>query len=61
MPPHLVLVLQTQAWMSKHRREVARRIKDEKQQQLEPVQRRSTVRQRAAEQEIVKVVCAVLM
>lgn len=61
MHPNLVLVLQTQAWMSKHRREVARQIKDEKQQQLEPVQRRSTVRQRAAEQEIVKVVFSLLL
>lgn len=42
--------------MSKHRREVARKIKDDKEKQLEPIQRRTAVRQRAAEQEIVQVV-----
>ena len=40
--------------MSKHRREVARKMKDEKERQLEPIQRRTAVRQRAAEQEIVQ-------
>ena len=40
--------------MSKHRREVARKMKDEKERQLEPIQRLTAVRQRAAEQEIVQ-------
>jgi len=48
-------IAQTKAWMSKHRREVERKIRDEKERQLEPIQRRYIVRQRAAEHKIVQV------
>ncbi len=41
--------------MSKHRHEVERKIREEKERQLEPVQRRYMVRQKAAEHEIVQV------
>ena len=47
--------VQTQAWMSKHRREVTRKAKQEKERQLEPLQRRTTARQQAAQQEIAQV------
>ena len=48
-------LVQTKAWMSKHRHEVERKIREEKERQLEPIQRRYTVRQKAAEHEIVQV------
>ncbi len=48
-------LVQTKAWMSKHRHEVERKIREEKERQLEPIQRRYIVRQRAAEHEVVQV------
>ncbi len=41
--------------MSKHRHEVEKKIREEKERQLEPVQRRYIVHQRAAEHEVVQV------
>lgn len=38
--------------MSKHRREVAQQIKANKEKQLEPVHRRTTARQKAAQEEV---------
>lgn len=38
--------------MSKHRREVAQQMKADKEKQLEPLHRRTTVRQRAAQEEL---------
>ena len=40
--------------MSKHRREVAQQIKANKEKQLEPVQRRTIARQKAAQEEVVQ-------
>lgn len=40
--------------MSRHRREVAHQIKADKEKQLEPVQRRTTARQKAAQEELVQ-------
>lgn len=53
--------LQTKAWMSKHRHEVERKIREEKERQLEPIQRRYIVRQKAAEHEIVQVLIVPLV
>ena len=38
--------------MSKHRRQVAQQIKGDKEKQLEPVHRRTTARQKAAQEEV---------
>ena len=40
--------------MSKHRREVAQQIKTDKEKQLEPVHRRTSARQKAAQEEVVQ-------
>ena len=40
--------------MSKLRREVAQQIKADKEKQLEPVHRRTTARQKAAQEELVQ-------
>lgn len=44
--------MQTKAWMARHRREVAQQIKADKEKQLEPVHKRTTARQRAAQEEL---------
>lgn len=45
-------VIQTKAWVARHRREVAQQIKADKEKQLEPVHRRMNARQRAAQEEL---------
>ena len=54
-------LVQTKAWMSKHRHEVERKIREEQERQLEPIQRRYMVRQRAAEHEVVQVLIALVV
>ena len=47
-------VMQTKAWMVKHRHKVAQQMRAEKEKQVEPLHRRTAVRQRAAQQEIMQ-------
>ena len=47
--------MQTQVWMTDHRRKVAAKIKAEKAKQQAPVQRRAVVRQKAAATELEQV------
>lgn len=51
----LALWVQTQAWMTDHRRKVAAKIKAEKVKQQAPVQRRAVARQKAAASELEQV------
>ena len=51
--------MQTQAWMSKHRHQVSKKMKDDKEKQLEPLHRRIAAHQHAAEQEVAQV-CGIL-
>lgn len=53
---HVTLV-QTQVWMTDHRRKVAAKMKAEKAKQQAPAQRRAVARQKAANSEVQQVHC----